>query len=164
MAQVGSVTTTKLAGLLTAATGLPASVAAIAAGASIQIPEITPSQIVAQNVAADIAEISLVTKYPAVHVYCEKATNQLKEKFRTFSGQAQMVVETRVSQDQLQNLETQMQLYVEAVTSVLDANRGDWGGGMFYGGGYEVSYGQVKHGGRNLLQIAKISFVVEVSM
>src|SRR5579863_10342231 len=65
MAQVASVTTTQLAGLLTATTGLPASVAEIAAGASIPIPEITVSQIVAQNVAADIAEISLVTKYPS---------------------------------------------------------------------------------------------------
>jgi hypothetical protein len=164
MAQVASVATGKLAGLMAVESGLPAAVASVSVNSQFLLPAISLGQIISQNVAPDIAEKSTVAKYPSVHLYCEKVQNLLKEKFRTFSGQAHMVVETRVSQDRLDSLETQMQLYVEAVTQVLDANRGDWGGGMFYGGGYEVSYGTVKHGGRNLLQIAKVSFVLEVSM
>ena len=58
-----------------------------------------------QNVAADLAERSDGAKYPAVNVYCEKIVNKLKEKFRTFSGTAQMVVELRHSQDRLEGLQ-----------------------------------------------------------
>lgn len=164
MSQVASISTGKLGLLLTANTGLPASVAALSTAASVTLPPITISQIIPQNVSPEIAERALVTKYPTAHIYCEKVVNLQREKFRTFSGQSHMAVEVRVSQDRLDELETQMQLYVEAVTNVLDANRGDWGGGMFYGGGYELSYGTVKKGGRNLLQSAKITFVLEVSL
>jgi len=164
MSQVASVTTSRLSGLLTAGNGLPSSVASLSASANIVLSPISISQIVPQNVSPEIAERALVTKYPTAHVYCEKVVNLLREKFRAFSGEAHMVVEVRVSQDRLQDLETQTQLYVEAVTNVLDANRGDWGGGVFHGGGYEVSYGAVKKGGRNLLQSARISFVLEVSL
>ncbi|HVT95400.1 MAG TPA: hypothetical protein VHD76_21290 [Bryobacteraceae bacterium] len=164
MSQVASVTTNKLGGLLTASTGLPAKVASLSASADIALAPINISQIVPQNVSPEIAERALATRYPSAHIYCEKVVNLLREKFRGFSGEAHMVVELRVSQDRLEGLETQTQLYVEAVTNVLDANRGDWGGGMFHGGGYEVSYGTVKKGGRNLLQSAKISFVLQVSL
>ena len=78
-------------------------------------------------------------------------------------GEAHLVVEVRLSQDRLDDLETRMQLYVDAVTRVLDEHRGDWGNGIFYCGGYEVDYGPVKHGGRNFLQTAKINLTVEIS-
>ncbi len=52
----------------------------------------------------------------------------------------------------------------QAVTRVLDTNRGDWGGGILFGGSYEVTYGPVKHGGKNLLQTAKITFALEASL
>ena len=35
------------------------------------------------------------------------------------------------------------------MTKALSASRGDWGDGMFYTGGYEVSFGRVKQGGKN---------------
>ena len=105
----------------------------------------------------------MAAKYPAVHVYCEKLSNTLREKFRTFSGKARMVVEARVSQDRLEGLERQSQLLVDAITDVLDASRGDWGAGMLYNGGYEVMYGPVKSGGRNLIQITKVTFEVDIS-
>jgi hypothetical protein len=96
-------------------------------------------------------------------VYCTKVVNELREKFRTFSGDAQMTVEVRVSQDRLDQIETNLQAYTDAVTQVLDNSRGDWGDGMFFDGEYDVTFGGVKHGGRNFLQIAKISFVLEIS-
>ena len=34
---------------------------------------------------------------------------------------------------------------------------------MSYNGGYEINYGAVKHGGRNFLQIAKITLDVDIS-
>ena len=57
-----------------------------------------------------------------------------------------------------------MQLYVDAVTRVLDQRRGDWGGGMFYGGGYEAVFGAVKRGGKNYLQTARITLEVDASI
>jgi hypothetical protein len=96
-------------------------------------------------------------------VYCERIVNQLKEKLRDFSGVAAMVIEVRVTQDDLGDIEGRLQLYVDAVTQVLDQNRGDWGEGMYYAGCYEAALGPVKHGGRNFIQIGKITFEVGVS-
>jgi hypothetical protein len=137
--------------------------AAILSGALVTTA-FAAQQIVTQNTAPDLAEKTAGAQYPAIYVYCGKVNNLLREKFRTFSGEAQMVAEVRVSQDRLDGLEAQTQLFAEAVTGALDVKRGDWGDGMFFGGGYEIGYGPVKHGGRNFLQIAKVTFTVEVSI
>src|SRR5260370_3409150 len=126
MAQVGSISTRKALGFLAGASGVPASVAALSAGQNIVAPAFTGQQVIAQNVSPELAEHSVASKYPLLHVYCAKVVNQLREKFRTFSGEARMVVEARVSQDRLEGLEALMQLYVDAVTQVLDQNRGAW--------------------------------------
>ncbi len=47
---------------------------------------------------------------------------------------------------------------MDAVTRVLDQNRGSWGEGAFFSGKYEVAIDPVKHGGRNFLQVAKGCF------
>jgi len=117
----------------------------------------------AQNVSFELADRSLTMKYPAVYVYCEKIANLLREKFRSFSGKLFMVVEVRLSQDRLEELEKNLQGYVDTLTQVLDRNRGDWGQGMFYTGGYEAAFGAVKRGGKNFIQVAKITFEVQVS-
>ena len=163
MLSIGRSATQKLAAILAAGNGLPAAVEALTTQHSLTLPQIGPQQIVPQNVAAEIAEKSVSSKYPLVYVYCSKLVNDLREKFRTFSGDAQMAAEARVSQDRLDDLESNLQIYVDAITSVLDGNRGDWGDGFFYGGGYEVTFGKVKHGGRNFLQTAEIRFDLEVS-
>ena len=121
------------------------------------------SQILAQNVPVELAERSTDVQYPVVNVYCEKIVNQLKEKFRNFSGKAIMTIEVRVSQDRLDGVQEQLQLYVDAATQVLDQNRGDWGEGMYYAGCYEATLGPVKHGGQNFLQTGKVIFEVGVS-
>ena len=73
------------------------------------------------------------------------------------------MAEVRVSQGRLEGIEQQLRLYVDAVTQVLDANRGDWGQGMFFTGGYEVKFDPVQYGGRNILQVAKVIFEVDLS-
>ena len=163
MAQAGSTATRKCLALFTGPTGLAAAVSSIADLAGMALPPFSIRQIVAENVAPELIERSSVNRYPTVHLYCAKAINSQREKFRTFSGEAQMTAEVRVSQDRLEGLEYLTQLYVDSVTRVLDQNRGDWADGVFYGGGYEVAYGPVKQGGRNLLQIAKLTFTVEIS-
>ena len=163
MAFIGTLTTQKLVSLLASDAGMPASIANLAAGRGTDVPIFYGKQVIAQNVAPDIAERTTGAKYPLVHVYCSKLSNLLVEKFRVFSGQAQMVAEIRVSQDRLEGLEVVTQLYADAVTQVLDESRGDWGDGVFFCGGYEINYGPVKAGGKNFIQIAKITFALDVS-
>jgi hypothetical protein len=163
MAALGSIATSRVREIMTAATGLPYAVSAIAERDRVELPRIDASQVVAQNVANATAERSAGVTYPAVYTYCEGLENLQKEKFRTFSGKAYMVVEVRVTHDRLERVSKNLEYYTGAVTEVLDANRGDWGAGMFYTGGYKVEFGPIKHGGKNFLQTAKILFEVEVS-
>ncbi|MGE5569007.1 MAG: hypothetical protein ACM3S5_08225 [Rhodospirillales bacterium] len=163
MAVLGSAVTRRVQEIMTAATGLPYAVAAIAERERVELAPIDPSQVVALNVASATAERSAGVAYPAIYTYCETLANLQKEKFRTFSGKAHMVVEVRVTHDRLEKVSSSLEYYTGAVTEVLDASRGDWGGGMFYTGGYKVEFGPIKHGGKNFLQSAKVLFEVEVS-
>lgn len=164
MAQIGITAVQKATGLLRAQTGLPAGVAAIAQVSKLTLPVVELSQIIAQNVPAEVIEKSAGTRYPAFHIYCEKLQNTLREKFRQFSGTATLSVDVRVTHDRLEGLDQMAQAYVDALTQVLDSNRGDWGDGLFYTGGYTVTYQPVKHGGKNFLQTAKVSFDLQVSV
>ena len=119
--------------------------------------------IVALNASVEISEKTGYVQYPALLVYCDKLSNTLKEKFRQFSGKAHAVVEVRYSQDNLNGIESSTEVYVDAVCALLDDSRGDWGSGLFYTGGYDVSYEAVGRGGLNFLQRAKVGFDVEVS-
>src|SRR5579863_7316484 len=119
--------------------------------------------IVALNASVEISEKTGYVQYPALLVYCDKLSNTLKEKFRQFSGKAHVVVEARHSQDDLDGIELNVEVYVDAVCALLDDSRGNWGAGFFYSGGYDVSYEPVVRGGKNFLQRAKVGFDVEVS-
>ena len=159
MAKTGSVATRKMVEFLTAPdTGLGPAVAEIAEESGVDLAPIPPAHVVNQNVSFELSERAQVVKYPVVYVYTDRVRNLLTEKFRTFSGKVRTVAEVRVSQDRIEGVEEQLRLYVEAVTQVLDANRGSWGEGAFFTGGYEVSIDPVRHGGRNFLQIAKVEF------
>ena len=132
--------------------------------APAQPAPLNTAQIRPQNVAADLAERGDTVVYPAANVYCDKLINSLVEKFRTFSGTLQMVIELRASQDRLTGLQDGLELYADAVMQMLDANRGDWGDGMYYGGGYQVAFSAAKHGGKNYIQTAKVTFEIGVSI
>ena len=61
-------------------------------------------------------------------------------------------------------MDATLRIYTDAVGQILNQNRGDWGTGLFYGGGYEATFAAVKHGGRNFIQIAKVTFEVDASV
>ena len=163
MLLIAGTSTQKVVGILAAGSGIAAALEALNVQQGVILPRITVQQIIAQNVTPEVSDLSTVDNYPLGYVYCTKIVNQLREKFRIFSGQAEMVVEARVSQDRLDLIETNLQAYMDAITQVLDNSRGDWGDGIFFDGGYAVTFGGVKHGGRNFLQIAKAAFVLEIS-
>ena len=164
MATISSAGTAKTIQRLTGTNGVNASLAALTqpGGTGAAMPGV--AQISAQNVATELAERSMPVQYPVVNVYCEKIVNNLAEKFQTFSGTAQMMLEIRHSQDLLDGLQAAVEQYAGAAMQVLDQNRGDWGDGMYYAGGYQVSFGAVKHGGKNFVQVAKVSFELAVGI
>jgi hypothetical protein len=164
MAAIASTATKRVREILTGAAGLGYAVAAVAQRENVAIEPVEPTQVAAGAVAAELAERTAGVTYPAVYVYCEGLRNTLKEKFRTFSGKAQMAAEVRVTHDRLEGVARQLELYSSAVTDVLDTHRGDWGGGMFFTGGYSVEYGPVKRGGKNFTQTARVAFEVDVSL
>ena len=117
----------------------------------------------AQNAAAELVGRAGPVHYPLVTVYCEKVVNDLREKFRSFSGSAQMAIEVRHSQDRLEGLEDALEQQADTLTKALADSRGDWGDGLYFAGGYEVSYGRVARGGKNFTQVAKVTFEIGVS-
>ena len=130
-------------------TGLALVVADLSVNAGVELAAIPAGNVIQQNAPVALMEKSAAVKYPVVLVYADRVQNLLTEKFRRFSGKVRTVAEVRASQDRIEGLEEKVRLYVDAVTQVLDANRGDWGQGMFFTGGYEVKFDPVQHGGRN---------------
>lgn len=163
MPAIGAAATRKVVERLAGSTGLPFTVSNLGQQENVELAAIEAAQIASGNVAFEMVEKTAGVTYPAVYVYCEKLSNGLREKFRTFSGTASMAVEIRISYDRLERLAGDLHLYAAAATEVLDSHRGEWGGEMFYAGGYEVTFGPVKRGGSNFLQTAKISFDLDVS-
>jgi hypothetical protein len=156
--------TRKLVQLLTSPSGLNTTIAELALAETAVLAPIPPTQFFTENVSSDVAEKSGEVKYTSIYVYCDKIANALKEKFRSFSGTVQMEIDVRVSQDRLEGIDRLSQLYTDAVTHTLNQIRGDWGHGLFYSGTYEISFGPVKHGGRNFIKSARVSFPVDASV
>jgi hypothetical protein len=161
--KIGSAATSKVVQRITGPSGLNSGLAALTQGGPELAASLDAAQVRVQNVPAEMAERSGGVKYPSVNVYCETIANQLREKFRTFSGRVQMAIELRHSQDRLEGLQDTLEVYVDGAMRMLNKSRGDWGDGMFYGGEYEVSFGPVKQGGKNFIQTAKITFEIGVS-
>jgi hypothetical protein len=164
MTQAGTVAAAKLLGRLQADTGLQQKLGALADQAMFELPIVELERIQTRNIAADALEKSTAFRYPVVLVYAERIRNEQKEKFRRFSGKVDLVVEIRLSQDAVDELEAKMGAYVDAVTEVLESTRGDWGNCVYYPGTYEVVFEAVKRGGTGFAQRARVNLPVHVSV
>jgi hypothetical protein len=164
MARAVSIALNELGKILRADDGVAAACAALTELSELSMPPITGAEIFDLHAAPELTERSASVKYPVMYVYCERLVNSLKEKFRTFSGTAELTAEIRVSHDHIDELQQRLQTYVDALTDVLDKKRGAWGETVFFTGGYEVLFGPVKRGGRNYLQTARVRFEVHVSV
>jgi hypothetical protein len=161
---VASKAAKQLASYLQGDGGLPSAVAALAANSEFELPAIEPEQIQLRHAGIEVLEKALAFKYPQVLVYQEKIRNELKEKFRRFSGTVEVVVEIRLSEERLEDLEGKLNAYVDAVAEILWARRGEWSPGVCYGGAYEVAIEAVKKGGANFVQRARVVAPVHVSV
>jgi len=164
MAHVAGLATRTLAGLLASEEGLSKALAAIKLRENIEIPAFEEGRLFLENAPRELTERAQTFRYPAVYVYCDRVRNLLREKFRSFSGTARLNIEVRVSGERLQGLEQQLGLYLDAVTEVLHQSQGDWGNGVFYGGGYEIQFDAARPGGRSYLQTARVVLEVDVSL
>jgi hypothetical protein len=162
-ATIGSLITGQVIQLLTGTSGVNSYLPATTQNNGQPLIPLNAVQVRAENVSPEISDKSNTMQYPAVNVYCEKIVNSLTEKFRSFSGSVQTTVELRYSQDRLDGLQDALENYADAIMQVLNTNRGDWGSGMFYCGEYQVTFAAVKHGGRNFLQVAKVTFEIGIS-
>ena len=161
MESTGSVAVRKLMEFFSAQdTGLGPVVEQLAIDSGIAL---APLGVVGFHAAIELTERSQITKYPVVHVYVDRIRNLLTEKFRRFSGKIRTVAEVRVSQDRIELIEDRLRLYVEGVTQIIDEHRGCWEEGAFYAGGYEVSFDPVKQGGKYFVQVARVTFEVDLS-
>ena len=150
--------------LLDAEDGLLPECDALTRAEGIEYPGLVKPEISDLHAPAELMEKAGSIKYPKLYVYCDRVVNALSEKFRTFSGTADLSVEIRVSHEHADVMQSQLQMYVEAVTNLLDRKRGRWAGGMFYTGGYEVTFSPVKRGGKNYLQTARVKVEVHISL
>jgi len=163
MAKVGTLVTTTLAGLLRSEGGVARAVAALANAEGIDLPPMEASQILAANLSTELTDRTQGAHYPQICVYCEKISNRHTEKFRRFSGKAFVNMEVRLSQERADGIEQRLQFYVEAVTNVLEQSRGELVTGIFYSGAYEIKFGNIRHGGKNFLQVATVAIELDVS-
>jgi hypothetical protein len=164
MARVERIATAQLANLLRGDDGAGPISEQLIQQEQLQVSPLEVTAVLEQFVAADVAEKASAARYPAIHVYCDKVSNTLQEKFRAFSGTAQLNIDVRVSHEHLDRLHEQLQIYVESVTEVLQRKRGTWGMGVMYTGGYELIFSPVKRGGRNYIQSALIKLEVHISV
>lgn len=163
MAQIATTATKTLENLLRAPTGLNTGLAAVRARTGTSLAPLQDNQLVGLQVAPEVADKSGGLQYPTFFIYCERLNNTLREKFRRFSGTVTLTIEVRVTHDRIETISGALQHYVDGLTETLDSLRGDWGEGQFYTGGYQVSFGPVKPGGKNYLQVAKATFDLQIS-
>jgi hypothetical protein len=143
--------------------GLALSMATLRSGNEELETVVRPEQLGTLQSPAEFVERSGKAAYPSFQVYVEKIRNKMTEKFRRFSGTVHVVTEIRISQDRLEGLTEKLQFYTDAVTDVLERNRGCLGEGMYLSGAYEVSFEPVKKGGLHYQQAARVSSEIDVN-
>jgi hypothetical protein len=162
MASIGTLVSSQVATLLRASdAGVGVQMAEIAAENGVEVTAIDTPQILEQS--APPNDYPSAERYPAVYVTCESLTNLQTEKGRRFSGKARVAVECRMTQDRIDGLDAKVRLVADAIAETLFQSRGTWTDSMFFGGRYEVQYGAMKRGGKNVVQSARITLDVDVS-
>jgi hypothetical protein len=152
-----------MAWLLTNEEGLMASVSRLRDPESGPL-ELVPMPVVeALQAPAEMREKKLRVEYPSMTVAVDRVKNEMREKFRRFSGSVRAVTEVRVSQDRLDGLTESLHFYADAVGDAIERQRGDLGDGVYLPGTYEVAYEAVKRGGLNFVQSARVSCELAVS-
>ena len=136
--------------------GINPAIIAIAGRDNVELATFQEAQILPQNIPSDLADENEAVIYPNISIYSKTLDNVLLEKFAKYSGPMTLVMEVRVSAERYLPLERELARYVEAATEVLGARRGQWTENLAYNGGYKVEFNEVRLGGKNFIQSARI--------
>jgi hypothetical protein len=153
----------KMIWLLSNEAGLLESVARLRDPDSGPLELVPMPAVEALQAPAELREKKLRVEYPSLTVAVDRVKNEMREKFRRFSGIVRVVAEVRVSQDRLDGLTESLQFYADAVGDAIERQRGDLGDGVYLPGTYEVTFEAVKRGGLNYQQTARVSCELAVS-
>ena len=149
--------------LLVSSNALQSSLNALAVQNGIAVPALTSSHIYVTSSVVAMSDDNLQLTYPRVCLYSTAVKNTQIEKFRSLSGTVAVVAEIWASANLLSDVDTWIHYYVEAVTSLLRENIGDWGNGLFFSGAYDVQLEQPKAGGLGFIESAKLTCSLNVS-
>jgi len=154
----------KVASLLTTENALQQQIATLAAGSNMLIPTIGVGQILLSSAPPDIADKDLQFTYPRVCIYCGVVKNTQAEKFRSFSGTVAVSSDIWASGDFITQIDEWIHYYVEALTTILRTNLGNWGDGFFFSGRYEVKLQPPKAGGLGFVEMATVTCNLDVGI
>ncbi len=154
----------KVATLLQNGSALQARLAMAAQDAGLLLPWIAPAQVVLSSAAPELGDNNLELTYPRVCLYASNVKNSLLERFRSFSGTVTVVAEIWASADLASQCDQWIHFYLDAVTGVLESNRGDLGDGVYFSGMYEAQIQPPKTGGMGFVQSAKLFCTINVSL
>ena len=154
----------KLAGLLTTNDLLAQAITSLAQEAGITIPIISSDQVVVSSAARELGDREIEFNYPRVCVYSSQMKNTQEEKFRSFSGGIVVAADIWASGNLLDDSDQWIHYYVEALTAILRANRGDWGDGFLFSGIYDVQLQPPKIGGFGYVELARVTCGLNVSL
>ncbi|MGA8030066.1 MAG: hypothetical protein WB992_23210 [Bryobacteraceae bacterium] len=153
----------KLSNLLTDANALEQQINAIALSCNTIVPAIASSQVILSSASPDIGDLNAQLSYPRICLYSGGVKNTQIEKFRSLSGTLLVVAEIWASGDLVTQTDQWIHFYVEAMTNILRQNIGDWGGGVFFSGAYDVQFQSPKVGGLGFVESAKVTCNLNVS-
>ncbi len=154
----------KVVNLLTTSAALQNAVNAIGKATGQVLPPIANSQIVVTSMSPDMADKNAQLTYPRVCVHSTQINNTHMEKFRSFSGGLVVVTDVWFSASLIGPTETGLHYYLEAIASILQANTGDWGDGVYYSGLYDVQLQPAKAGGFGFVGSARISCSLDINL
>ncbi len=154
----------KLVTLLTTDDLLAQTITSLAQEAGITIPVISSDQVVASSAAREFGDREIEFNYPRVCVYSSQMKNTQEEKFRSFSGGIVVAADIWASGNLLDDSDQWIHYYVEALTVILRANRGDWGDGFLFSGVYDVQLQPPKIGGLGYVELARVTCGLNVSL
>lgn len=142
---------------------LKQEITTLAASYGVNVPVIQISQIIASSASQEMSDRDAQLVYPRICLYSSGLKNTQVEKFRSLSGSLFMVADVWASGNLISDVESWIHFYVESATNLLRNNIGDWGDGVFFPGTYEVQLQSPKAGGLGFVQMARVTFQLNVS-
>ena len=136
--------------------GIAQSLQELETEGGIRAAELSPIEVAALHIQAELSERAMSVRRPIFHIYCDRIENSGFERFRRFAGLLRIVTEIRLTQDRIHGLTELLHRYVDAVCDVVERTSGCAPEGLVLDGKYEVVLDPIKKGGLAYSQTAKV--------